>query len=162
MAEWVCSGGLVSYRNYHLQHHKYAQQSEDPDLALSAPFPITRASMRRKIVRDLTGQTWFKQRFGRLTAKLKARKNGEPIPPIFGAEIVRQRRWLIGNALGALALSLACWLIGRAFGAVARTPLSYAWVWFATVAACRGPPGSNWSPRLRNIAEHAAGGPRTS
>ena len=49
---------------YHLQHHKFAQQAEDPDLGLSAPFPITRASLRRKIVRDLTGQTWFKQRFG--------------------------------------------------------------------------------------------------
>ena len=31
---------------------------------LSAPFPITRQSLRRKVVRDLTGQTWFKQRFG--------------------------------------------------------------------------------------------------
>src|SRR5471030_211848 len=98
VAEWLCSGGLIAYRNYHLQHHKYAQQSEDPDLVLSAPFPITRASMRRKIVRDLTGQTWFKQRFGRLVAQLGARKPSGPIPPILTDEIVRQRRWLIGNA----------------------------------------------------------------
>ncbi|MEO8812063.1 MAG: fatty acid desaturase, partial [Caulobacteraceae bacterium] len=65
VAEWLCLGGLAAYRGYHLQHHKFAQQAEDPDLVLSAPFPVTRASLRRKIVRDLTGQTWFKQRFGR-------------------------------------------------------------------------------------------------
>ncbi|HEY5289943.1 MAG TPA: fatty acid desaturase, partial [Caulobacteraceae bacterium] len=98
VAEWVCGGPLIAYRNYHLQHHKYAQQAEDPDLVLSAPFPVSRASLRRKIVRDLTGQTWFKQRFGRLVARLKARKAGEPIPPILADEVMRQRRWLIGNA----------------------------------------------------------------
>ncbi len=53
---------LIAYRTYHLQHHKYTQQAEDPDLSLSKPFPTTRASLRRKILRDLTGQTFFKQR----------------------------------------------------------------------------------------------------
>ena len=57
-----------------------------------------RASLRRKIVRDLTGQTWFKQRFGDFGKKLKARKAGEPLLPIVGAEIVKQRRWLLANA----------------------------------------------------------------
>ena len=55
-------GSLKAYRPYHLQHHKYAQQPEDPDLILSAPFPITKTSLRRKIIRDLTGQTFYKQR----------------------------------------------------------------------------------------------------
>ncbi len=53
---------LQSYRAYHLTHHRFTQQAEDPDLGLSAPFPTSRASMRRKIIRDLTGQTFFKQR----------------------------------------------------------------------------------------------------
>ena len=53
---------LQSYRAYHLTHHRFTQQKEDPDLALSAPFPTSRASMRRKSIRDLTGQTFFKQR----------------------------------------------------------------------------------------------------
>jgi fatty acid desaturase len=154
VAEWVCSGGLIAYRNYHLQHHKYAQQSEDPDLVLSAPFPVTRASLRRKILRDLTGQTWFKQRFGRLTARLKAREAGEPVLPILGAEIVRQRRWLIGNTIGAILLTLACWLVSRAFGGAPRSVASYWWVWFALWLA----PRATWFQlvtRLRNIAEHA-------
>jgi len=136
VAEWMCGGDLIAYRNYHLQHHKYAQQAEDPDLGLSAPFPITRASLRRKVVRDLTGQTWFKQRFGRLTAGLKARK--EPVIAILADEIRRQRRWLIFNAVAITAFALAgvwwgwfaLWLLPRA-------------TWFQLVT------------RFRNIAEHA-------
>ena len=52
----------ISYRHYHLKHHRSTQQPDDPDLGLSAPFPITRASYRRKFIRDITGQTGFKQR----------------------------------------------------------------------------------------------------
>jgi len=66
LGQWICAAPvgahLGNYRGYHLTHHKYAQQPEDPDLGLSAPFPITKTSLRRKIVRDLTGQTFFKQR----------------------------------------------------------------------------------------------------
>ena len=138
VGEWLCGGGLARYRPYHLQHHKYAQQAEDPDLVLSAPFPITRASLRRKIVRDLTGQTWFKKRFGPFVGRLAARKPGESVFAIVGAEISRQRRWLIGNGLAAGALAAAgywwawpvLWLLPRA-------------TWFQVVT------------RLRNIAEHA-------
>ncbi|MGH6986198.1 MAG: fatty acid desaturase family protein [Caulobacteraceae bacterium] len=138
VAEHLCGGGLSRYRAYHLQHHKYAQQAEDPDLGLSAPFPISRASLRRKIVRDLTGQTWFKQRFGAFVARLKERKPGEPLLPIIGAEIRRQRRWLIFNGLAiALFAAVGLW-----------------WVWFALWLV----PRATWFQlvtRIRNIAEHA-------
>jgi len=138
VGEWLCGGGVQSYRKYHLQHHKYAQQAEDPDLVLSAPFPITRQSLRRKVVRDLTGQTWFKQRFGRLVAKLSNRKAGDPILPILVDEARRQRRWLAFNAVAIIGFTaagawwgwFALWLLPRA-------------TWFQLVT------------RLRNIAEHA-------
>jgi fatty acid desaturase len=138
IAEWLCGGDVERYRKYHLQHHKFAQQAEDPDLVLSAPFPITRQSLGRKIVRDLTGQTWFKQRFGLLQAKLKARKPGEAVLPILGGEIYRQRRWLILNAVVIAATSAAgLW-----------------WTWFALWLL----PRATWFQlitRFRNIAEHA-------
>ena len=59
---WPLFADMQAYRAYHLQHHRHTQQAADPDLSLSAPFPITRASFRRKILRDLTGQTMLKQR----------------------------------------------------------------------------------------------------
>jgi fatty acid desaturase len=59
---------LHAYRAYHLTHHKYTQQPEDPDLSLSKPFPTSKASLQRKAVRDLTGQTFFKQRSSQFAA----------------------------------------------------------------------------------------------
>ena len=59
---WPLFADMHAYRAYHLKHHRHTQQAADPDLSLSAPFPITRASFRRKILRDLTGQTMLKQR----------------------------------------------------------------------------------------------------
>lgn len=62
---------LHAYRAYHLTHHKFTQQPEDPDLSLSKPFPTSRASLWRKAVRDLTGQTFFKQRSHQFAAALR-------------------------------------------------------------------------------------------
>ena len=48
VGQWLCAvpvgADLASYRSYHLQHHKFTQQPEDPDLSLSAPFPISKDS----------------------------------------------------------------------------------------------------------------------
>jgi fatty acid desaturase len=143
VAEWICSGGVEAYRAYHLQHHKFAQQAEDPDLGLSAPFPISRDSFRRKVVRDLTGQTFFKQHFGPLARKLGARKPGEPVWPIIAGEAKRKRRFLTGNLAGLAVMSAA---------ALVWHPLWWAWfgLWLLPMAT--------WYPlvtRIRNIAEHA-------
>ena len=50
---------LTVYWPYHLQRHRFVQQSEDPDLVLSAPFPDSRASLRRKLMHDLTGENFL-------------------------------------------------------------------------------------------------------
>lgn len=66
LSQWFCAYPMLAetsaYRRYHLKHHANTQQPEDPDLILSAPFPITRKSFQRKMVRDLTGQTGYQQR----------------------------------------------------------------------------------------------------
>jgi fatty acid desaturase len=136
--EYLTAGGLARYRPYHLGHHRFAQQAEDPDLVLSAPFPITPLSLRRKIIRDLTGQTWFKARFGDFVARLKARKSGQPLLPIIGEEIRRKRRWLMGGVIITA--------IGAPFGAWWAWPVLWLLpqaTWFQMIT------------RLRNIAEHA-------
>jgi len=66
VSQWLCAypvgADTIAYRHYHLKHHRSTQQKDDPDLGLSAPFPITKSSYRRKFIRDITGQTGFKQR----------------------------------------------------------------------------------------------------
>ena len=65
ISQWFCAFPLFSdnrpYRPYHLAHHRFTESENDPDLSLSAPFPITKASFRRKVIRDLTGQTGFRR-----------------------------------------------------------------------------------------------------
>ena len=66
LSQWFCAYPMMAetgaYRRYHLKHHANTQQPEDPDLVLSAPFPITRKSFKRKMIRDITGQTGYQQR----------------------------------------------------------------------------------------------------
>ena len=132
VGEWLCAAPtgarLNAYRDYHLKHHKYTEQPEDPDLGLSAPFPITRASLVRKIVRDLTGQTFFKQRRAQLFGGLQ---KGQFVNPTTA-------HFLIFNALLLAGLTVA----------------GYWWTYFALWIV----PMATWLPlvtRLRNIAEHA-------
>jgi fatty acid desaturase len=140
--DWVgdhlTTGGLQDYRRYHLAHHKFAQQAEDPDLALSAPFPITPKSLRRKIIRDLTGQTYWKQRWSGLFKRIAHRKPGEPLWPILKAAAYSRRRFLTGMVVTVAVTA----------------PFGDWWVWPVLWLV----PQATWLPmitRLRNIAEHA-------
>ncbi len=66
VSQYLCAYPTMAetgtYRRYHLVHHANTQQKEDPDLILSAPFPITKKSFQRKMIRDITGQTGYQQR----------------------------------------------------------------------------------------------------
>lgn len=118
---------LFAYRNYHLTHHKFTQQPEDPDLSLSAPFPTSRDSLRRKFVRDLTGQTFYKQRRAQFAAAMR------------GASITARTlgRFLVLQAI-LLTISLLLW---------GWTPFL---LWLTALATT-----FQLFLRIRNIAEHA-------
>ena len=77
---WLCAypvwSDLYPYRPYHLQHHAHTGEPTDPDLGLVTPFPITRASLRRKVWRDLSGQTGIEVRGGRVQAHVRALERG--------------------------------------------------------------------------------------
>src|SRR3546814_16735272 len=76
LGQWLTGAAvgsdLIAYRTYHLQHHKFTQHPEDPDLPLSKPFPTTSASPRRKLLRDLTGPPFFNQRTAQFTLAFAA------------------------------------------------------------------------------------------
>lgn len=61
LAAYPIWGDLQPYRPYHVKHHAHNWTDKDPDVSLAAPFPITRASMGRKVWRDLSGQTGWKR-----------------------------------------------------------------------------------------------------
>ncbi|HUK62804.1 MAG TPA: fatty acid desaturase, partial [Dongiaceae bacterium] len=50
-------GELPAYRRRHHLHHRHTLEDEDPDLALSSPFPVPRAVLCRTVFRDLSGIT---------------------------------------------------------------------------------------------------------
>ncbi|KAF0186548.1 MAG: fatty acid desaturase family protein [Hyphomonadaceae bacterium] len=136
IGEWLCAApvgsNLQTYRKYHLKHHRYTEQPEDPDLMLSRPFPITRGSLWRKVVRDMTGQTFFQQRFAGLFATPKSGQK----KALFLNET--RKRFFAFNALLLLALSLA----------------GYWWAFFVLWLL----PMATWMQlilRIRNIGEHA-------
>jgi len=80
LSDWLCGYPMMArtdaYRRYHLQHHMRTQQDDDPDLILSKPFPITRKSLRRKIWRDLSGQTGYQQRKAQILNAFGAKELG--------------------------------------------------------------------------------------
>lgn len=49
-----------AYRRVHMAHHKREFGPNEPDIPLYANYPVSRASLRRKLIRDATGQTGYK------------------------------------------------------------------------------------------------------
>jgi len=64
-SQWFCAYPVFqdnrAYRPYHLKHHRFTETENDPDISLSAPFPITKKSFMRKVIRDLSGVTGYKR-----------------------------------------------------------------------------------------------------
>jgi fatty acid desaturase len=140
LSQWLCAfpifADTLAYRRYHLAHHAHTQQNDDPDLPLSAPFPITRASYRRKFWRDLSGQTGYQQRKAQFLHAL-----GDPSWP-FAQRLHHFRERLVpqltanGVLIGGLALAGVWW----AYPLLWLLPLL---TWMMVIT------------RIRNIAEHA-------
>lgn len=127
---------MHAYRTYHLTHHRYTQQAEDPDLSLSAPFPATRASMARKVFRDLTGQTFLKQRSAQVMMALKG----------FGPQAKEQNLFVGKVVLRFVAAQAVLLALSFASGQGALPYL----IWLIAL-------GTTFQLylRIRNIAEHA-------
>lgn len=140
LSQWFCAYPVFAetraYRRYHLKHHAHTQQHDDPDLVLSAPFPITRSSYRRKFLRDITGQTGYQQRKAQLLNAL-----GRPEWPFV------QRAQHFWSKLGPQVLVNALMFAALA---VAGVWWAYPLLWIL--------PLLTWHmaiTRIRNIAEHA-------
>jgi fatty acid desaturase len=143
LTAWPTMVDTLAYRRAHFKHHRYTYTEEDPDLDLVKPFPITPRSFRRKMVRDLTGQTGLKRvvLLTRLSCGLPSRGSG--LGGISLAEAVRrfaknQRGFLITNAILLGGFTLA------------GHPEGYLLVWWLPLLT-----GYQVVVRLRSMAEHA-------
>jgi fatty acid desaturase len=134
VGSWLCSypiwSDLHAYRPYHLQHHARTATADDPDLGLVLPFPITSASLLRKVWRDLSGQTGLK--FARAAwARTGARARHD----------AAARRTLLGFLTTNAALLGGLALLGHA-----ELYLLWTGAWLTT---------NTLVTRIRSIAEHA-------
>ena len=139
VGNWLCAfpiwSDLRPYRPYHLQHHAKNWTDEDPDLALANPFPITRSSMRRKVWRDLSGQTGFKRL--RATVRRDLGLSRGRVKRNFDAGIEAFHGVLLTNAILLAILALA-----------GHPALYLLWIgaWLTSYSLVM---------RIRSIAEHA-------
>lgn len=135
VGEWLCALPVLSdfdaYARGHQIHHRLAGTADDPDLPNYHTYPISKASLKRKWFRDLTGQTGFKvlQTLARGTASQMSRETPTSNHLVFRLMMVH------GVFIGVLAL------------------LGIAWTWF--VWAFTFLTSYMWVVRLRQVGEHA-------
>lgn len=145
LSQWLCAWPMgvdtLVYRRYHLKHHARTQQDDDPDLVLSAPFPVTRASLWRKVLRDLTGRTGLAQRSAQIVAGF-----GKP-EWSWRRRLAHAREKLGGIALANAILFAALSLAGYWW--------LYPLLWLLPLLTV-----FQLVLRIRNIAEHAVVGDR--
>jgi fatty acid desaturase len=148
---WVCGApvwtDLHRYREHHRAHHNHTGTAQDPDLGLVTPFPTTRASLLRKVLRDLSGATALRRVVGLLamdagfvtyTASTESQRLPTPSPAQAARSLLRHTGpVLLANA--ALLALLA--LLGRP-----ELYLLWLGAWCTTYSLVL---------RLRSIAEHA-------
>ena len=64
VGDWLLGYPVITstpaYRRVHMAHHREEFGPDEPDIALYANYPVQRASVRRKLIRDITGRTGAK------------------------------------------------------------------------------------------------------
>ncbi|HVT34592.1 MAG TPA: fatty acid desaturase family protein [Nevskiaceae bacterium] len=152
LCDWLCARpvwqNLKKYRAHHLVHHTHTGSDQDPDLSLHAGYPVSRASMRRKLLRDVSGYTGVKLIIGLVLMdagyfKWTVSNHVEKLPQ-------DGRRWwnygldFLRNASGMLAANLALYAVLAASG--------HGWLYLLWVGAYLTP--FPLLVRVRSIAEH--------
>ena len=136
IGQWLCALPVMndqpSYARGHLEHHRKAGTHEDPDLPNYQDYPVSRESFRRKMTRDLTGQTGFK-----LMTYIFRGASGA---------ISREQRDSAKPFLQQLAVQLLLFLVLYAFG-IGWTWLLWAMAYLTVFM---------FIIRVRQVAEHAA------
>jgi fatty acid desaturase len=153
LGDWACARpiwlDMHKYRAHHLRHHSHTGLSGDPDLSLSAPFPVTRRSLARKLLRDISGYTGLKVMLGHVLMatgiiRWTVANDIERLPPdgrSAFARVMLTLRNLGPTLLVHAALLGVLWSFG------------HAWLFALWMLAYLAP--FTLLLRLRSLAEHA-------
>ncbi|MFK7730276.1 MAG: fatty acid desaturase family protein [Pseudomonadales bacterium] len=125
---------LHYYATTHAEHHRKAGTSEDPDLANYSSYPVKKGSFKRKLLRDVSGQTGFK-----LLSYVFGSAAG-----IFSGDSQRKAaaKPFVQQVLANVVLAI---ILGVVFA-----PWAYA-LWFGSILT-----SFMLIVRVRQVAEHAA------
>jgi fatty acid desaturase len=110
VGKWIGGAAIdapfLAYRDYHLKHHKFAGTPDDPDHVLVEGYPVSRDSLRRKFIRDFTGQTFVKE----LAYSWKDATLTGKLPFLFFQAVLIGALWLAGAVW-----AMAPWWVARIF-----------------------------------------------
>ena len=116
VGQWLCALPVMndqpSYAKGHLEHHRKSGSHEDPDLANYQAYPVSRASFRRKAIRDLTGQTGFKLMsyiFRGAAGVMVSEKRSSALP--FIQQLLVQLALLLSLAAFGIAWVYGVWVV---------------------------------------------------
>jgi fatty acid desaturase len=152
LTDWLCARpiwqNLPKYKVHHLGHHTRTGTADDPDISLHRDYPVTRASLVRKMLRDLSGLTGLKLVYGLVMMdagvfKWTVANEIERLPPSQDGFLLRAAQTL--RNMGPMLLTN-----GVLWGVLAAT--GHAWLYAAWVLAFL-----TFLPlfiRIRSIAEH--------
>ncbi len=137
---------MFSYRHLHLKHHRAPLAPDDPDISLTGGYPVSKASFARKMVRDLTGLSYFKfiSYFIYLAGKPKAQL--KKLTPEEAARVSKSDRvpgWLVSVSI--ISVNFLIWFTLYMFGHG----------WFYLLWIIPAMTVLQFLLRIRGIAEHA-------
>jgi fatty acid desaturase len=95
-----------AYRRGHLEHHRAAGTDADPDLAFVEGYPATRASLVRKLLRDVSGLNGVKG----IIYQFHTTDRGALYPFFLMHGLILALLWALG-----VPQVYACWWLGQMF-----------------------------------------------
>lgn len=153
LADWLCArpiwNDLHKYRAHHFVHHTKTGTANDTDISLVRPFPCSRASLARKLLRDVLGITGLKFLAGRLLMDMGYLKwtvaSDVVWLPKQGVSWTDRVALLLRNATPTVLTNALLFAVLWAAG--------HPWLFAAWVVAYLTP--FSLFVRLRSLAEHA-------
>lgn len=110
LGRWVFAAPTLidfdTYRDGHLSHHRHAGSRDDPDLAFVRAYPVSSASMRRKVTRDVSGRTGLRDGLYLLMMTIRHRRPA----PLLAHAVMFGGLWLL-----QIPWAYAAWWVGFLF-----------------------------------------------